>query len=108
VNGHHRLGDDVAGHLSLNFDARDSYSAEALDVGFALNDHMPRAEATRKFSDEVDRSGLGAMQITTEFSLNQSGIANDTTTAQITFGCEMHVAPRSNRPVEITADFVIE
>jgi hypothetical protein len=79
-----------------------------LDVGFALNDHMPRAEVTRKFSDEVDRSGLGAMQITTEFSLNQSRIANDTTTAQIPFGSEMRVAPRSNRPVEITADFVIE
>jgi hypothetical protein len=47
------------------------------------------------------------MQITTESSLNQSRIANDTLTPQITFGCEMHVAPRSNASTEARADFVI-
>jgi hypothetical protein len=107
VNGDNRLGNNLARHLPLDCNAFDSHSAEALDIGFAFNGYMPRGEATRKFSNEVDRRTLGAMQITAELSLNQSRIANDSRAVEIPFRSNTKVATRANRSVEPGCDFVI-
>ena len=47
------------------------------------------------------------MQIAAQFAFYQGGPANHATAAQIAFGCEMHVATRSNRSAESAGDLVI-
>ena len=47
------------------------------------------------------------MQIAAQPAFYQGRSTNHTTTAQIAFGREMHVATRSNRSAESAADFVI-
>ena len=47
------------------------------------------------------------MQIAAQFAFYQGRPANHATAAEIAFGCEMHVATRSNRSAESAGDLVI-
>jgi hypothetical protein len=68
---------------------------------------MSSSKTARNSSRKINRRGVIAVQIPAQLSLNQSRSANHASTAQISFGREMHVAACSNCPAETAADFVI-
>jgi hypothetical protein len=68
---------------------------------------MVRGETARKFPDEVDRGGIGALQIAAKSSFNNGVSANHTRAAQIAFGGKVKIAARANASAEAGRDFVI-
>ena len=78
-----------------------------MNIGFALDDDAPRADSSRNFPCEVDRSSVIAMQIASESALNEGAPTNHTAAAQIAFACEMYISSCPNRTAETAGDLVV-
>ena len=107
VNRDRPRGHNFGRHAPFDVDAANGYAAETLNVRFALDDDVRRAEASRNFSGKVNGHGFFALQVAAQFSFDQRGLANNACAAQITLAGEMNVAARPNRPTKTRRDFVI-
>lgn len=107
MNGHHCLRNDLSRHLAFDFDASRTNSAEAVNVGFALDDDMSCADAAGHFARVIDGRSVVAMQISAQPPFDQGGSANHAAAAQIAFAGQMHVAACSNASAETARDFVV-
>ena len=70
MNGDNCLGNDLAGHLTPDLDARDSHPAEAIDIGSAFDDHVFSGEAAGNSPREVNGRRVITVQITAEFAFD--------------------------------------
>ena len=65
-----RLRRDLTRHLASDFDAFCADSAEAVNIGFAIDNDVPSADAPRNFASVVNRRGFVAMQIPAQPAFN--------------------------------------
>jgi hypothetical protein len=98
---------DLARHLASDFDAFCADSAEAVNIGFAIDNHVPSADAPWNFACVVNRRGFGAMQIPAQPAFNQGGSAYHAAAGQIAFAGQMHIAAGSDASAETARDFVV-
>ena len=107
MNRHHCLRNDLARHPASDFDAFRVDCAEAVNIGFAIDDNVSSGNATGNFACVVNRCDVVAMQIPAQPAFDQGGSANDAAAAQIAFASQMHLAAGSNAPAETAGDFVV-
>src|SRR6266516_3945118 len=107
MNGHHCFGNDLSRHPPFDFNAARTNSAEAMNVGLAVNDDVSRADTAGNIPAVVDRCSVVAMQISAQPAFDQRGSANHAAAPQIAPAGQMHVAACSNASAETACDFVV-
>jgi hypothetical protein len=100
------LSDDLSRHLPFDFDVLRTHPPKAVNVSFAINNDVPRADAAWQFPRVINCRRL-AVQIAPQPAFNQSGLALHTTTGKITFAGKMYIAASANASTETAGDFVI-
>jgi hypothetical protein len=77
-----------------------------MNIGFALDDDVARADAPGNLARKVNRGGI-AMQIAAQPPFDESRPANDAAAGQIAFCGQMHISACANCPAEPAGDLVV-